>query len=87
MKQLARRSDALPLNANTYYEGNEDTTTWDEARIFGCVCDSAWTVGLASGETQEPEWFGADCSQRKFFFYYSVFIMECMVANLLIYII
>lgn len=64
MKQLARRSDALPLNANTYYEGSEDTTTWDEARIFGCVCDSAWTVGLASGETQEPEWFGADCSQR-----------------------
>ena len=31
---------------------------------YGCVCDSSWTVGLGSGERQEPEWFGADCSLR-----------------------
>eukprot|EP01034_Spumella_vulgaris_P025054 gene25054-31464_t len=55
---------ALPLGPNTYYEGDEDSTTWDEEKIYGCLCDSAWSVGLGSGETQEPEWFGPDCSQR-----------------------
>mmetsp|Transcript_31829 Transcript_31829/g.43438 ORF Transcript_31829/g.43438 Transcript_31829/m.43438 type:complete len:274 (-) Transcript_31829:153-974(-) len=64
MKQLARMSNALPLGPNTYYEGSEDTVTWDENKIFGCLCDSSWTVGLGSGETQEPEWFGPDCSLR-----------------------
>ena len=38
--------------------------TWDEEMIYGCVCDSAWEVGLGSGQTQEPEWFGPDCSLR-----------------------
>jgi hypothetical protein len=28
--------------------------------IYGCVCDSSWTVGLASGQTQQPEYFGPD---------------------------
>jgi len=64
MKQLARMSDALPLAPNTHYEGNEDSTTWDEDKIMGCLCDSSWQVGLGSGETQEPEWFGPDCSLR-----------------------
>lgn len=32
--------------------------------IFGCVCDSKWQVGLGAGQTQEPEWFGPDCSLR-----------------------
>lgn len=32
--------------------------------IYGCVCDSAWEVGLEAGQTQEPEWFGPDCSLR-----------------------
>lgn len=44
--------------------GEDDTITWDEEMIYGCVCDSAWEVGLGSGETQEPEWFGPDCSLR-----------------------
>jgi hypothetical protein len=39
--------------------------TWDESKLYGCVCDSSWTVGLESGETQQAEWFGADCSLRK----------------------
>ena len=33
---------------------------------MGCVCDSSWPVGLGAGERQEPEWFGADCSLRKY---------------------
>lgn len=68
MKQLARMSNALPLGPNTYYEGYEDSITWDENKIFGCLCDSSWTVGLGSGETQEPEWFGPDCSLRNTLF-------------------
>ena len=43
----------------------QDTDTWDEDMTYGCVCDSSWPVGLGSGETQEPEWFGADCSLSK----------------------
>ena len=38
--------------------------TWDEDRIYGCLCDSSWAVGLGSGQRQEPEWFGPDCSLR-----------------------
>ena len=45
--------------------GAEATTTWDENKIYGCVCDSSWTVGLASGQTQQPEWFEPDCSLRR----------------------
>ena len=33
--------------------------------VFGCVCDSSWSVGLTAGATQQAEWFGADCSRRK----------------------
>jgi hypothetical protein len=62
IKQMARMTNALPLGANTYYEGGNKT--WDEDMSFGCVCDSKWTVGLGSGETQVPEWFGPDCSLR-----------------------
>ena len=57
----------------------KDTTTWDEDMLHGCVCDSAWTVGLGSGQTQEPEWFGPDCSLRKFlhslFFLFFTFLL------------
>ena len=35
---------------------------WDARMISGCLCDSSWPVGLGNGETQEPEWFGPDCS-------------------------
>lgn len=66
MKQMARMSNALPLGPNTYYEGDEESTTWDEDKLYGCVCDSSWEVGLGDGQRQEPEWFGPDCSLRKF---------------------
>ena len=39
---------------------------WDADRIYACVCDSAWPVGFGAGETQLGEWFGPDCSLRKF---------------------
>ena len=29
------------------------------------MCDSGWSVGLDSGETQLAEWFGPDCSLRR----------------------
>ena len=32
--------------------------------IYGCVCDSSWPVGLGSGQVQQAEWFGPDCSLR-----------------------
>eukprot|EP00600_Ochromonadales_sp_CCMP1393_P004536 CAMPEP_0174968710 /NCGR_PEP_ID=MMETSP0004_2-20121128/8294_1 /TAXON_ID=420556 /ORGANISM="Ochromonas sp., Strain CCMP1393" /LENGTH=141 /DNA_ID=CAMNT_0016217991 /DNA_START=528 /DNA_END=953 /DNA_ORIENTATION=- len=64
MKQLARRDDALPLGPNVFYEGDEDSLTWDEDKVYGCLCDSSWSVGLGAQETQEPEWFGPDCSKR-----------------------
>lgn len=65
MKRLASQTDALPLSAATTYTGAEETTTWDENKIYGCVCDSSWVVGLASGQVQEPEWFEPDCSKRR----------------------
>jgi hypothetical protein len=61
---MATMTNALPLSNTTTYTGSDDYTTWDEEMIYGCVCDSSWTVGLASGLTQDPEYFGADCSLK-----------------------
>lgn len=44
----------------------QSLATWDADKIYGCVCDSSWTVGLDTGETQAPTWFGADCSLSEF---------------------
>ena len=70
MKHIAKKSNALPLSdaSYTYNSGGEpssSTITWDQDRIFGCVCDSSWDVGLGDGQRQQPEWFGADCSLSK----------------------
>ena len=65
MKVMATMTNALPLSAATTYTGAEATTTWDEDKIFGCVCDSSWAVGLASGERQKSEWFGPACSFKR----------------------
>ncbi|CAM9721548.1 unnamed protein product [Chrysoparadoxa australica] len=64
---MATDLSALPLSAATTYGVTESNAaaTWDGMALFGCVCDSSWTVGLGSGETQQPEWFGADCSLRR----------------------
>ncbi|TYZ50992.1 hypothetical protein PybrP1_012826 [[Pythium] brassicae (nom. inval.)] len=62
MQAMAELTNAAPLSAATTYAGAEATTTWDQNRIFGCVCDSSWDVGLAAGQRQSSQWFGADCS-------------------------
>ena len=64
MKRLATLPEALPLSPVTTYAGAEDSKRWDQNKVFGCVCDSSWDVGLESGHTQEPEFFGPDCSLR-----------------------
>mmetsp|Transcript_25027 Transcript_25027/g.34364 ORF Transcript_25027/g.34364 Transcript_25027/m.34364 type:complete len:227 (+) Transcript_25027:1141-1821(+) len=70
MEQLAQHSNALPLSPGTYEYNlkqtfeNSSSITWDAKKIFGCLCDSSWEVGLAANQTQEPEWFGSDCSLR-----------------------
>jgi hypothetical protein len=38
---------------------------WEAEMLYGCLCDSSWTVGLNSGERQSPEWFGPDCSKKR----------------------
>jgi hypothetical protein len=53
------------VGCNGLMSNIQDGVTWDESKLFGCVCDSSWTVGLESGETQQAEWFGPDCSLRK----------------------
>lgn len=65
MSQMASEPNAEPIGPSTVYGGFESTITWDENKIFGCVCDSTWTVGFASGQTQATSWFGADCSLRR----------------------
>ena len=57
-------SEAMPLGPNTFYEGDVNGVTWDEDQSYGCICDSSWPVGLARGQRQQAEWFGADCSLR-----------------------
>lgn len=58
--------NAMPAQPNSFsYGGSEATTTWDENKIYACVCDSSWAVGLADDETQLAEWFGTDCSKRR----------------------
>jgi len=65
MRQIALLSDSLPLVNGTFeYDGDEDAATWDQDKLFGCVCDSSWDVGLKSGQRQQPEYFGHDCSLR-----------------------
>mmetsp|Transcript_31891 Transcript_31891/g.95483 ORF Transcript_31891/g.95483 Transcript_31891/m.95483 type:complete len:213 (-) Transcript_31891:437-1075(-) len=64
--QMSRAPDALPLSTSGDYVGELSTKTWDQDRIFGCICDSTWPVGLGAGERQEPEWFSPDCSMSEF---------------------
>ena len=62
MKQLSMLPNALPLSKNNvsgyhagdhvpYYEHHahgRDDGTWDAMRLYGCVCDSSWPVGLGA---------------------------------------
>ena len=77
MQQLSQKADALPLSAfvqnDTYAQflglgeflnGSYYSAAWDAHKLYGCLCDSSWAVGLGAGERQSPEWFGPDCSMR-----------------------
>jgi len=63
IKRMATMTNAMPLSAATTYTGAESTGTWDEDKAYGCVCDSDWTVGLGSGETQQSQYFGPGCDK------------------------
>jgi hypothetical protein len=65
IKDLQTMANAAPFgHSSARYGGDESSRTWDEDRIYVCVCDSSWTVGYGAGEVQAAEWFGPDCSQR-----------------------
>ena len=76
---LAMIDEALPLThqenrSYMHYASGANPATWDAERIYGCVCDSSWKVGLEANETQEPEWFDPICSRRA--------VSVCLVALL-----
>ena len=55
LKQMARESTATPLGANTYYEGEEDTTTWDEDMLYGYASPYSFPIAsLSSRATPNP---------------------------------
>lgn len=64
LSQMAGMSNAMPFGPASSYGGYPDTTTWDQDKIYGCVCDSAWSVGFASGQTQAAQYYGPDCSLK-----------------------
>ena len=65
MRRYAREAQAIPLSSTVYqYDATDSYTAWDSDMIFACLCDSSWAVGLGAGETQQPEYFGPDCSLR-----------------------
>jgi len=66
IKQMQAQPNAEPFGHNdASYGGREESVTFDEDRIFGCVCDSRWKVGYGSGEVQATEWYGPDCGLRR----------------------
>ena len=78
MTEMVKYHEALPLNDNMTIplgaqskEVEYGTLTgqkkwaWDGDMMTACICDSSWAVGLYAGETQQPEWFGPDCSLRR----------------------
>lgn len=72
MRDLAMMDQALPLSPShsSSYDfftaaAAERAQAWDAKRLYGCVCDSSWPVGLGEGERDKPEWFGPDCSLRR----------------------
>lgn len=73
---MTYESSNVSTYAQTYYNTNEieqiltrgdlqSSAAWDSLKIAGCLCESSWAVGLKVNETQQAEWFGPDCSQRK----------------------
>ena len=44
-----------------------------------CVCYSSWEVGRGSGQTQQSEYFGFDCSLRTICFLLYCIVLYCIV--------
>ena len=65
LKAMAAEPNAAPFGPATTYGGAPETSTWDEDKIFGCVCDSTWPVGFGAAETQATQWFGTDCARKR----------------------
>ena len=65
LKALAAEANAAPFGPAATYGGAPQGATWDEDKIYGCVCDSAWPVGFGAGETQATQYFGAACAQKR----------------------
>ena len=57
-----RWTSASPVVGGTGPDLSIDS--WDGKSLFGCICDSSWSVGLEMNQRQTPEFFGADCSLR-----------------------
>ena len=71
MREIAQTLQAFPLQSTNYEYGYDiDGTAWDADILHACICDSTWSVGLGSGQTQLAEYFGPDCSQRIVVFMY-----------------
>ncbi len=62
---MAGEANAAPFGPASSYGGSPESSTWDEDKVYGCVCDSAWAVGFGAGATQAAQWFGTDCSQKR----------------------
>ena len=62
MADLTEETNALPISSTVV--DYDASVAFDSDRIFGCVCDSSWAVGLGDGEVQEAEWFGPHCGFR-----------------------
>ena len=62
---MASEINAEPFGPATTYGGYPESSTWDEDKIYGCVCDSTWSVGFGSGQTQAPQYYAPDCSLRR----------------------
>ena len=45
------------------------TTAWDYNTMYACLCNSSWPVGYNAHEYQLAEYFRADCSYSKYFYY------------------
>ena len=50
MKQMASEPNAAPFGGSYSYGGSPLSTTWDEDKIYGCVCDSGWEVRSRNDE-------------------------------------
>lgn len=70
MSRMSSLTNAFPLRSSAttekyYYRTTVDSSTWDGDSSRACVCDSTWSVGLGSGQTQLAEFFGPACEFRR----------------------